>query len=339
VDLGRTRGEVSRSGPAKRLSNCGSTPGRSADRLRRVTGDTRRVLRSRGREVAPPTQGAPALVQASLSRVGALALQTGLVFLLATAAIGSTVVIGQGGSPLLVAEGLSIVVISAVSIARVDAAARLLRRKGAVWVAVLLFSILGAIEHRLQLNLSNVLIAAVWIAAVVGSTSSVFVTVVLAWGGYMADLLLEPSAVRASNGSLLSQGVGELVILTICAALTATAIQILRATLADAPARLAEARSGTARPSGLKHLAAAVRTDGRPALPRGDPSAIIACLSARERDVLELLAQGLLPKQIAGRSFVALATVRSRIASAKRKTGTRTLDQLVGLYAEATRDA
>ena len=32
---------------------------------------------------------------------------------------------------------------------------------------------------------------------------------------------------------------------------------------------------------------------------------------------------------------VALATVRSRIASAKRKTGARTLDQLVAMYSEA----
>jgi DNA-binding CsgD family transcriptional regulator len=284
-------------------------------------------------------EGAIGLVEVSLAHVARLALQTGLGLLLATAAIGSAVLIGEGGSPLLVVEGLGIVGASAVLIVQVGAAARLLRRRGAVWVAVVLFSALGAIEHRLQLNLSNVLIAAVWIAAVVGPTSSVLVTVVLAWVGYMADVLLEPSALRAANGSLLSQGVGELVILIISAGLTATAIRILRATLADAPNRIAEARSGTAVPSGLGRLAAAVGSDARASLPRGDSAAIVACLSAREREVLDLLAQGLAPKQIAGRSFVALATVRSRIASAKRKTGARTLDQLVGLYAEAMRDA
>lgn len=55
-----------------------------------------------------------------------------------------------------------------------------------------------------------------------------------------------------------------------------------------------------------------------------------AALTRSERRVLELLAQGLAPKQAAWELRVTISTVRSHIAAAKRKTGTRTLQQLVG---------
>jgi len=290
------------------------------------------------RVATPPIEGALALVEESLTRVAILALQTGLGLLFAVAGIGTAVLIGQGGSPILVVQGVAIALASVVLIARVDIATRLLCPRGAVWIVVVLFCALGTIEHRLQLSLSNVLIALACISAVVGSTSSVLLTVLIAWGGYTLDIMAEGGALRAENGSLLSQAVGELVILVISAGLTAVAIRILRATLAGAPARLARARSGNGEPPEPRLLAAAVRSQPLALLGRGDPTAILACLSTRERAVLEFLAQGLTPKQIAGRSFLALATVRSRIASAKRKTGARTLDQLVGLYVEATHD-
>lgn len=288
--------------------------------------------------ISEQREDALAVVQVSLGRVASVALQSGLALLLGTAAIGTVVLVGGGGSPLLAAQGFAIVVASVVLIARVDVAASLLRPRGAMWLVVALFCALGAVEHALQPSFSNVLLALVWIAAVVSSIPSVIVTVLIAWAGYTVDLVLEPGAVRAANGSLLSQGVGELVILIISAGLTAAAVTILRHTLADAPARLANARSGAVDGRGLPELAAAVRRESRALLERGDSAAIIAGLSGRERAVVELLVRGLTPKQIAGRSFVTMATVRSQIASAKRKTGARTLDQLVGLYAEGTRD-
>jgi DNA-binding CsgD family transcriptional regulator len=56
-------------------------------------------------------------------------------------------------------------------------------------------------------------------------------------------------------------------------------------------------------------------------------------LTRSERRVLGLLAQGLAPKQAAWELHVAISTVRSHIAAAKRKTGARTLQQLVGEFA------
>lgn len=58
-------------------------------------------------------------------------------------------------------------------------------------------------------------------------------------------------------------------------------------------------------------------------------------LTKSERRVLELLACGLAPKQAAWELGVSIATVRSHIASAKRKTGARTLVQLVWAFAES----
>ena len=58
-----------------------------------------------------------------------------------------------------------------------------------------------------------------------------------------------------------------------------------------------------------------------------------ARLTRSERRVLTLLAQGLAPKQAAWELHVAISTVRSHIASAKRKSGARTLQQMVGAFA------
>jgi len=79
------------------------------------------------------------------------------------------------------------------------------------------------------------------------------------------------------------------------------------------------------------------RADGAPlaALPAPPPVDIAAVLSAREVALVRHLAAGLRAKQVAHQTGTPLGTVRSQIASAKRKTGARTVEQLVGLVAEA----
>jgi DNA-binding NarL/FixJ family response regulator len=69
------------------------------------------------------------------------------------------------------------------------------------------------------------------------------------------------------------------------------------------------------------------------ALP-ADPRALLASLTDAELRVATLLADGLAAKQIAVELAVGLSTVRTRIASAKRKTGARTLEQLAGIVAQ-----
>lgn len=74
--------------------------------------------------------------------------------------------------------------------------------------------------------------------------------------------------------------------------------------------------------------------------PVASPSpSTFARLTTAECRVLMLLAQGLAPKQAAWELQLALSTVRTHIASCKRKTGARTLQQLVGAFAEAAMTA
>jgi DNA-binding CsgD family transcriptional regulator len=70
------------------------------------------------------------------------------------------------------------------------------------------------------------------------------------------------------------------------------------------------------------------------ALPPADPRALLASLTDAELRVATLLADGLAAKQIAVELAVGLSTVRTHIASAKRKTGARTLEQLAGIVAQ-----
>lgn len=62
--------------------------------------------------------------------------------------------------------------------------------------------------------------------------------------------------------------------------------------------------------------------------PHQDP---LRSLTSTERRIVSRLASGAVTKKIASEECVSIATVRSRIASAKRKTGARTLPQLVAM--------
>jgi DNA-binding CsgD family transcriptional regulator len=82
--------------------------------------------------------------------------------------------------------------------------------------------------------------------------------------------------------------------------------------------------------------AMAALLSGRPAralcaAPSGSPDAAssVALLTNAEREVVALLVAGHLPKQIARLRGVALETVRSQIKTSKRKTGARTINDLV----------
>jgi DNA-binding NarL/FixJ family response regulator len=52
-------------------------------------------------------------------------------------------------------------------------------------------------------------------------------------------------------------------------------------------------------------------------------------LSTREREILELLAEGLSNQQIANQLFIARSTVKNHIAAIFRKTGTKSRIEVV----------
>jgi DNA-binding CsgD family transcriptional regulator len=110
-------------------------------------------------------------------------------------------------------------------------------------------------------------------------------------------------------------------------------LALLRSFMIRIPATLAAARTDGIAVTPL--LARAVAPTVQAQLPRADPRDVIEPLTTAERDVLALLAHGRAPKQAAYERGIAISTVRSHIRAAKRKTGARTLEQLVALFAEA----
>lgn len=65
----------------------------------------------------------------------------------------------------------------------------------------------------------------------------------------------------------------------------------------------------------------------------GGGRAALATLTLRERDVLELMADGLPNAEIAGRLFISVATVRSHVHSVIEKLGVHSrMQAVVGAY-------
>jgi DNA-binding CsgD family transcriptional regulator len=72
-------------------------------------------------------------------------------------------------------------------------------------------------------------------------------------------------------------------------------------------------------PSVVRALRSALDPDGTPAGPRGEPPAVM--LSAREREVLTLVAQGLNDGEIAAQLIVSPHTVHRHVANIRHKLG------------------
>jgi pimeloyl-ACP methyl ester carboxylesterase/DNA-binding CsgD family transcriptional regulator len=72
-------------------------------------------------------------------------------------------------------------------------------------------------------------------------------------------------------------------------------------------------------PSVVRALRSALDPDGTPAAPRGEPPAVM--LSAREREVLSLVAQGLSDREIALQLTVSPHTVHRHVANIRHKLG------------------
>ncbi len=115
-----------------------------------------------------------------MERVATFASRTGLALLLAISVIGAGTLIAGDGSPLLIAEGVLMIAAVVLFLVRVQLAVRVFRTRYAVCAMIVLFCGLGAPEHGLQPAYSSVLLALVWISAVVDSPRFVGVCVLFA---------------------------------------------------------------------------------------------------------------------------------------------------------------
>jgi two-component system, LuxR family, response regulator FixJ len=262
------------------------------------------------------------------------ALRTGMVLCAVAALTDWLFAALAGAAPVTNIEGLALSGLAVGAIIRTDAAARLLLGRGATMLAAALFVAAGAIDHGFQGHYAEVAPAIVFVAALVSSPRWVLLTLAVSALGYLADAAL---AGRSLHWMLLGAGQSDVATQLADLALNAVVglllIVLLRRFVAGVPETLAAARRGTAR--AITPALGQVIAESRPMLPGPEPRDRIETLSPAERTVLELLAAGRAPKQAAHDLSVSLATVRSHIAAAKRKTRARTLEQLVGIYAEA----
>jgi DNA-binding CsgD family transcriptional regulator len=267
--------------------------------------------------------------------LGEAALQVGFGLMTIAAASDTVFALADGAGPLAGAEGTVLIALAVAGLTWPAVAWRLLRPTGRAVIPAAVFAGAGALDWGVQSHFAEVAPAIVWIAVIVSSPPWLVACVAVSGLGYVGDVLLKGHSLA---WTLTPRGrelvANQWIDLVANAAVTWILVTLLRRFIAGVPSTLAAARQGA--PAVTPALASAVRAQPVALLPRAEPSALIAALTDAEHRVLGLLREGLLPKQAAVELAVALPTVRSHIAAAKRKTGARTIEQLVGIYAEAT---
>lgn len=216
--------------------------------------------------------------------------------------------------------------------------ARWLRPRGLVLVPVVILALGIGATGAWNTPYEGVNFALMGVVVMVASRSWTPPAVLAAILGYIAGLLAEgysPATLATGRyAATVANNIGDLVLVAVILLL---GVEACRRLLIQAPVLLDEARFWGA--AATPALGLALRRADLPplaVLPRPPAHEVISGLTGAERRVLERLAAGLRPKQVAFETGVTLATVRTQIAVAKRKTGARTIEQLVAWITEAT---
>jgi DNA-binding CsgD family transcriptional regulator len=169
------------------------------------------------------------------------------------------------------------------------------------------------------------------LAAIVARSSIVWVCVAILDLGYAMGVLFNVSPGELVAFGELPRVLGTLLVFPLAALVALGVTRLYLRFVANAPGVLDRMRSGS--PALTPALAQAIQVGaGRQVLLLTAPSAFVD-LTEREARVVEELARGRRPKQIAFDWGVSLATVRTHIRRAKRKTGARTLPELAAMTA------
>jgi DNA-binding CsgD family transcriptional regulator len=260
-------------------------------------------------------------------------LRAGLALVTVVAATDCLFALAAGAGAEAAVEGTVLTGLGLAAVVRTDVAARVLRPKGRIVVLAALFAVGGVLEVGLQRDFAEVAAAITCIAALISAAPWALLCCAVSAAGFLGALAVHGSSLAWMVGEGRYVVAGQLVNLAANVALGLLMIALLRRFLAEAALHLAAVRAGGRSLTPQLALAASGRHVAL--LPAADARTLIAPLTDGEREVVTLLASGRVPKQAARELSIALATVRSRIAAAKRKTGARTLDQLVALYVEA----
>jgi DNA-binding CsgD family transcriptional regulator len=267
--------------------------------------------------------------------VASLRIGMGLMVAAATTDWLFAGIAGAGFATML--EGAVLTALAIAGVVRPDVVARVLSPGARVLVPALAFAAVGAVDFGLQTYYAEVAPAIVWIAVIISAPRWIVLCVLVSAAGYVGDLSLQGhSTTWLLNGPGQNLVANQVVDLVANAGVVWLLVHVLRTFIAAAPASVLTVRRGGT--SLTPQLALAAATDVA-LLHRADPRALTATLTAAERRVLAALAAGRTAKQVAWDQSVALPTVRTHIASAKRKTGARTIEQLVALVAESSLNA
>ena len=273
----------------------------------------------------------------STVEVAQTALRAGLALVVVVAATNCVFALLAGAGALVAVQGVVIVALGVAGAVRTDVAERVLLPKGRVVVLAGAFGIGGALDAGLYEHFGGIAGAIVCIAALVSSGRWVALCLAVCVVSYLGGLLLHGAQLAWIVGDGRYVIAGQVVNFAGNGAVGLLMIALLRRFLAGAPQQLAAVRAGGRSLTAQLALAASGRHVAL--LPAADARTLTAALTRGEREVMALLATGRVPKQAAHDLSIVLATVRSRIASAKRKTGARTLDQLVAMVTEGERAA
>jgi DNA-binding CsgD family transcriptional regulator len=174
-----------------------------------------------------------------------------------------------------------------------------------------------------------------WMAAVVVRARVAVLISLLISGSVVAGYLLAgASPAQVLAGTNRDTALTSAILPTLVGFVGVLLVAATNRVFGDLPAIVSRQRmAAEASTPGLRLLFA-----GQPVLlPAGARSADVVgrsdgvSLSKSERDVVRLLAGGYRPKQIARMRRVSINTVRSQIRTAKKKSGVRTIDELIAV--------
>lgn len=169
------------------------------------------------------------------------------------------------------------------------------------------------------------------LAAIVANSRTVWLCVAILDLGYTAAVLVNVSPAALVAYGQLPRLLGTLLVYPLAAFVALVVTRLYLRFVANAADELQRMLSGTPALTPALAQAIAIGTGRRVPLLTA-PSAFVD-LTDREVRVIEDLARGRRPKQIAFDWGVSLATVRTHIRHAKRKTGARTLPELAAMTA------
>jgi DNA-binding CsgD family transcriptional regulator len=176
------------------------------------------------------------------------------------------------------------------------------------------------------------------LAVVVARPRTVWLCVALLDAGYALAISVDHTPAALVRDGHLGGVLGALLGYPFAALFGLGLVRLFARFLANVDPILDAMRHGA--PALTPALSGAIARGGR--APLGLPPARVpslpapsARLTAAERRVVEGLASGSAPKELAHRWGVSLATVRTHIMHAKRKTGARTLSQLAAMASQA----